>query len=187
MELDAVCPAGSGLGAIDGGAARRKRQGTMKQTAGSGQLDSTWVRLAVVAAFAAAMAVCETVTVFYLERLLGGGPRVPGFRFPEHYLTIERAREAATMVMLLAVGFLAGPHWRARAACFLFAFGIWDIGYYIALHALTGWPTSLDSRDLLFLIPGAWWGPVWEPLAVSSAFIAVALALLALSRRGSAR
>jgi len=149
--------------------------------------DSTWVRLAVVAVFAVAMAVCEAVTVFYLERLLGAGPRVPGFHFPEQHLTIERSREAATLVMLVAVGYLAGHSWRARTASFLFAFGIWDIGYYVALHILTGWPLSLHSRDLLFLIPGEWWGPVWEPLAISCAFIAAALALFAWPKRALAR
>jgi hypothetical protein len=41
----------------------------------------------------------------------------------------------------------------------------------------------LGTRDLLFLMPGEWWAPVWEPVLVSCAFIAGAILILARSRK----
>jgi len=41
------------------------------------------------------------------------------------------------MVMLLAVGWLAGRTWRSRLGYFIAAFGVWDIFYYVFLRLLT--------------------------------------------------
>ena len=60
--------------------------------------------------------------------------------------------------LLATVAWLTDSRWPARAGAFLIAFGIWDIVYYIGLHALIGWPPGLGTMDLLFLIPpGPWW------------------------------
>jgi hypothetical protein len=50
------------------------------------------------------------------------------------------------------------------------------------LHVFTGWPPSLGTTDLLFLIPVPWVGPVWSPVAVSVALIG--FGLLAAHRLG---
>jgi hypothetical protein len=146
---------------------------------------SPWPRLAGVAVLAAAMAHVEGVLVYYLSRFVPGipGQYDHGFRFPAHYMTVERSRELATMVMLLAVGYLAGRSWWQRVAYYLFAFGCWDVCYYISLRVLLHWPRSLSDRDLLFLIPSQWWGPVWEPLAFSVVFMAAAVIVLRVVRR----
>src|SRR6185503_3994362 len=57
----------------------------------------------------------------------------------------------------------------------LLAFGIWDIAYYIFLNPLTGWPKSLVSWDILFLIPLPWWGPVWAPVSIATLMIVFGL------------
>ena len=85
--------------------------------------------------------------------------------------------------MLLAVASLAGRGPLQKLAYFLLAFGVWDIGYYVALKVMLGWPASLGTRDLLFLTPRQWWAPVWQPLLISSVFVVVALALLLVARR----
>jgi hypothetical protein len=87
------------------------------------------------------------------------------------------------MVMLLAVGFLAGRTWWQRFAYWLFAFGAWDVFYYAWLWVYLRWPSGFGSRDLLFLIPNEWWAPVWEPVLASCAFMVVAVMLLAWTRR----
>jgi hypothetical protein len=79
----------------------------------------------------------------------------------------ELAREAATLLMLMTVGWLAGRKWRTRLAYWLIAFGVWDIFYYVFLKTLTGWPQSLFSWDVLFLLPLPWWGPVFAPVSVA--------------------
>src|SRR5450759_1338716 len=78
---------------------------------------SSWARLAAVAVWAIAFALVEAMVVDY----------------PRAYLGYEQAREAATMVMLLGVGYLAGRTWWQRLAYWLFAFGVWDIFYYVWL------------------------------------------------------
>ena len=141
----------------------------------------------MVAVYATAMAIVEAMVVYYLRHLFAlqyGALITPArFSFPQAYLRHEQIREAATIVMLLAVAFLAGRGLLQMLAYFLFAFGVWDIGYYVALKIMLDWPASLATRDLLFLSPRQWWAPVWEPLLASSAFVAMALALLLVARR----
>ena len=87
------------------------------------------------------------------------------------------------MVTLVTIGLLAGrTAWQA-VAYWAAAFGIWDIAYYGWLYVLLGWPSSLGTQDLLFLIPREWWAPVWQPLAASAVMIAVAVLLLRWTRR----
>jgi hypothetical protein len=71
------------------------------------------------------------------------------------------------MVMLFAVGFLAGRTWRARIGYAVIAFGVWDIFYYVFLKLMCGWPHSLLDWDVLFLLPLPWWGPVLAPVLIS--------------------
>jgi hypothetical protein len=53
----------------------------------------------------------------------------------------------------------------------MIAFGVWDIFYYVFLRVLIGWPESLMTWDVLFLVPVAWVGPVVTPLLVSVSMI----------------
>ncbi len=159
----------------------------MGDTVGVRTDSSRWTRPAAVAIYAAAMAVVEAMVVFYLRRLFAlqyAAVFTPGrFSFPHAYLRHEQVREAATIVMLAAVAYLAGRGPLQKLACFLLAFGVWDIGYYVALKIMLDWPASLGTRDLLFLTPRQWWAPVWEPLLASCAFIAAAILLLRRPRR----
>ena len=93
---------------------------------------------------------------------------------------IEAVREAATMVMLLSVAWLAAPRARERWAMFLWCFAIWDLVYYAGLWATLRWPASLLDSDVLFLIPVPWISQVWFPVLVSGA---TALAILVASLR----
>ncbi|MBI3024073.1 MAG: hypothetical protein HYY66_00060, partial [Candidatus Tectomicrobia bacterium] len=75
-------------------------------------------QLAAVLLWAAAFALAEAAGVVYLRRLFHPG----GFAFPlrpgayDPILGVEIAREAATLVMLAAVGWLAGRRRWARLA-----------------------------------------------------------------------
>ena len=148
---------------------------------------SPWVRVAAVVVWAVAFALVEAMVVYYLRKLFGLQYHltfVPvDFHFPRAYLPYEQAREAATMVMLLAVGFLAGRTWWQRFAFWLLAFGVWDIFYYVWLWVLLRWPSSPGTRDLLFLLPNEWWAPVWQPMLASCVFIAVGVLVLLKTRR----
>jgi len=143
---------------------------------------------AVVVTFAVAMAFLESAVVVYLQRALGIDPRAL-FPLQDPAVTgdlalIEVGREAATLVILAAVGWLAGRSGLERLAWTAIAFGTWDILYYAWLWAFIGWPPSLATWDLLFLIPVPWTGPVWAPVAISLALVGFGLAAARRLRAG---
>lgn len=151
---------------------------------GRGPEPGAGARYVAVLVFAGAMAWLEAVVVVYLRHILGIGrtETIPPFdesirriRSLPWLLSTEHGREVATMVMLLAVGFLAARTWRARFGAWLVCFGAWDIAYYASLYALLRWPPGLFTLDLLFLIPPHpwWYQPVALPVAISCVMIAV--------------
>jgi hypothetical protein len=83
------------------------------------------------------------------------------------YLTTELAREAATLLMLVAVGLAAARNGRQWLAAFAIVFGLWDLFYYMFLKMLLGWPDSLLTWDLLFLLPVPWVAPVLAPALIA--------------------
>jgi len=80
---------------------------------------------------------------------------------------VELVREVATLVMIAALGAVAGRTQRARLAYAAITFGVWDIFYYVWLKVISGWPTSLLDWDVLFLLPLPWWGPIIAPAAIA--------------------
>jgi hypothetical protein len=132
---------------------------------------AAWPRWACLALYATGMAYVESAAVLYLRTIYGGidpvGPRRTPFDPLPEFVWVEIGREAATMLMLGAVGWLAGASIAGRLGAFFMAFGIWDIFYYVFLWLFSGWPRSLVDPDILFLIPLPWWGPVLSPTLVA--------------------
>ncbi len=87
-------------------------------------------------------------------------------------LAIEIGREAATIAMLAAVALAVARSAGDWAAAFVITFGTWDITFYVFLRVLLGWPASVFTWDILFLIPVPWAGPVLAPVLVSAVMIA---------------
>ena len=94
------------------------------------------------------------------------------YELPTRLLAIEVAREAATLVMLIAVAAVARRNAWEGLLYFALAFGLWDIFYYVWLWVFIGWPPSLFTWDVLFLIPVPWLAPVLAPLIVSLCLVA---------------
>lgn len=88
-----------------------------------------------------------------------------------HIMLTEVLREAATLLIMWATVCLVYKRLQSRVAAFVILFGIWDIFYYIFLKLLLDWPDSLNTWDILFLIPVPWVGPVWAPVLVSIGFV----------------
>ena len=129
-------------------------------------------KLLWVSLFGIAFALVEASVVVYLRALY----YPEGFSFPlkaisPQHLTVELSRETATIVMLVAVGVLAGSNAWGKFAYFLVGFGVWDIFYYAWLRIMVNWPSRLTDWDILFLIPLPWIGPVIAPVLISSAMI----------------
>ncbi len=87
------------------------------------------------------------------------------------WLRIELGREAATLIMLAALGLVVARRPTPWLAAFALAFGVWDVAFYAWLRLFIGWPYSLWTWDILFLLPVPWSGPVLAPLIVSSCLI----------------
>ncbi|WP_425956931.1 hypothetical protein [Xylanimonas sp. McL0601] len=149
--------------------------------------------LVALLTFGAAFGYVEAAVVVYLRRLLGVSmtydvgpsrthldlgfmsfvtPTTPPLVSADITRT-ETLREAATIVMLAAVAWLAARSWARRSGAFLVAFATWDITYYLWLRMLVGWPQGLGTKDVFFLIPVTWVGPVATPLAISTAMLLV--------------
>src|SRR5258708_33485736 len=115
------------------------------------------------------MAWMEAATVFYVRALVGRIEPYQAEPLPMHGAlgNVELWREAATLILLAAVGWLAGRTWRQRAGYAALAFGIWDVLYYVFLRPISGWPNTLLDWDILFLLPLPWWGPVLAPGSIA--------------------
>jgi len=129
--------------------------------------------------FSIAMGFLESAVVVYLRELMYPG----GFDFPlqpitDHLALTEIGREAATLIMLFTIALIAGRTSVEKFAWFIYCFAVWDIFYYIFLKVLLGWPASLMTWDILFLIPVTWTGPVIAPVIASVTMILLALILV---------
>ena len=137
-----------------------------------------WKTLLWVSVFAVAFAMVETAVVIYLRTLY----YPDGFAFPLNMISpglvgVEIAREAATMFLLLSIAIVAGRKLKASFAWFIYAFAVWDIFYYVFLKVVLGWPDSLLTWDVLFLIPVTWSGPVITPIIISLIMVLFALVI----------
>lgn len=127
--------------------------------------NSNLTRIITVTLFAIAMGYLESAVVVYLRELY----YPEGFAFPLKILSMRIAvtelfREFATLIMLVTIGMIAGRSRLERFGFFIFSFGIWDIFYYVFLKLLLGWPESLFTWDILFMLPTTWVGPVLAPV-----------------------
>ena len=138
-----------------------------------------------VISFSIAMGFLETAVVVYLRELY----YPEGFDFPLkeldfNIMVTELFREAATMIMLLSIGYIAAAKKIERFAYFILSFAIWDIFYYVFLKLVLAWPESLLSWDILFLIPVTWVGPVICPIINSLTMILLSILILRYSGAG---
>lgn len=141
--------------------------------------------LIIITAFAIAMGFLESAVVVYMREILyPGGFTFPLSPIPVSLAVTELLREVATMIMLLTIGMIAARRFSTGFAWFIFSFAIWDIFYYVFLKLLLGWPGSLFTWDVLFLIPTTWTGPVLAPVLVSMTMILLALVILVQAEKG---
>jgi hypothetical protein len=163
--------------------------GSHRSTRRAGWRPDSFVATAIaVVAFGIAMGYLEATVVVYLRAALSLDTSVVarlaepgGF---DRFAGIEIVRELATLIMIAAVGWLAGRGWLERLAWAAVVFGTWDIAYYAGLWLTSDWPQAYDTWDILFLVPATWVGPVWAPMAVSVALIGFGLAAARRLRTG---
>jgi hypothetical protein len=135
--------------------------------------------------FAVAMGYLEAAVVVYLRGLY----YPDGFQFPiviikNRIALVEIGREFSTLVMMAVPAYIAARTAYERLAVFSLLFGVWDISYYVFLKVALGWPESVMTWDILFLLPVPWVGPVIAPCIVSVCLIGGALTVLRMEDRG---
>jgi hypothetical protein len=148
------------------------------------KVDFPFRTLLIITLLFIALGYIESAVVVYMREILYPG----GFQFPlapiEMNLAItEIIREFATLVILVCIGMLTGRKFSEKFAWFLYSFAIWDIFYYVFLKLLIGWPESLMTWDILFMIPTTWVGPVITPVLVSFTMILLAMILVYYNRK----
>ena len=142
-------------------------------------------KIITITLFGIGMAFMESAVVIYMREIL----YPDGFQFPLSPIPVELAvteliREISTMVMLITVAILAARRFSTGFGWFLYTFAVWDIFYYVFLWSLLGWPESIMTWDILFLIPTTWTGPVLSPVLVSLTMILLAMAILTQAEKG---
>ena len=138
--------------------------------------------------FSIAMAFLESAVVIYLRFLLyPEGFTLPLKSMSNTLIITELGREAATIIMLAAAGYMLATNKLSRFAWFLFCFAVWDIFYYVFLYLLLGWPKNILDWDILFLIPVAWYGPVLTPCLVALSMAGLALLIVNYEHKGALR
>ncbi len=127
----------------------------------------------------------ESAVVVYLRELYyPEGFKFPLKLIPEKIGLIEVGREAATMVMIAVIGLVSGKTRWQKFSYSVFVFGIWDIFYYVWLKAFLGWPESLLTWDILFLIPVPWTAPVLSPIIVAVSITITSMLTVYLEEKG---
>jgi len=139
-------------------------------------------RFLVLGIFSMAFGFLESSVVVYLREIY----YPEGFDFPmvpidKDIGITEFFRELATMIMLLTAGLITGKNGPQKFGFFLYTFAVWDIFYYIWLKAILGWPPSLLTPDILFLVPAPWVGPVITPILIALEMIALSVVLAKLN------
>jgi len=143
------------------------------------------IKIIWLTVFSIAMGFMEAAVVVYLRKIY-----YPyGFQFPltpvEPSIGMtEFLREAATIIMLLAIGILTGKNTSQKFGIFIFSFAVWDIFYYVFLKLFIGWPESFFTWDILFIIPVPWVGPVLAPCVVSLTMIALTFSVIYYQEKG---
>lgn len=135
--------------------------------------------------FSTAMAYVEASIVVYLRIIYyPEGFQFPLKLIPQKILLIEIGRELSTIIMLFAISSLCGKLLIEKFFYFIYAFGVWDIFYYVWLKLFLNWPPSLLTDDILFLIPVPWIAPVLAPIIISIDMITFSFISLYAQRKG---
>jgi hypothetical protein len=147
--------------------------------------------------FGVAFGFVEAAVVFYLRKLIHFHENYSishykvllnlgfiTFVSPAHSLLlnhrvsdVEVTRESATIVMLACLAFVAANTLRRRLGGFMVGFACWDLTYYLWLRVIDDWPRSFFTRDVFFLIPVTWIGPVLTPIIICAVMLAVGIRL----------
>lgn len=148
--------------------------------------------LAVLGALGIALGQLDAVCAVFLRRLLDVSPTVANLgpavldKADPRVLGAESGREVALVVILGAVAWLVGRSPAEKLGVLLVTAGTALLARSAALKLLIGWPTSLQAREWLWMLPQPVFCPLWIPLTAAAAALMLGLWLLGVARGGKA-
>ncbi len=143
--------------------------------------------MALLSIFGAAMAFVEAVVTVYTRRLMplrdwqaevNDYGSLIHFMEKYHLLWTEQAREAAVLIVLVAVACMAGSHFKQRAGAFLWTLAVWNLSYYTILYLMIRWPPTLAAWDAHIVIPRPVPMPIYVSVIASLAFLMISVLLV---------
>jgi hypothetical protein len=147
-------------------------------------------RYITIAAAAIALGQLDAVAAVYTREIGGAIPTSGSLTadvieaLPGWILAIEQTRQAAALLVVLAVAVLAGRTALEGIGAFLFGIGLWTVARYAGLKLMIEWPPSSAAQDVLTMIPRAVFAPVWAIVLGACAAVAVGVLCLRGGRRG---
>ena len=143
--------------------------------------------------FSLAFGLIEAAVVIYLRHSIGvnGQDLFPLLQQNDEAVrwafSIERVREVATLLVMLTPAILFSNRNFERFLAYVIVFGVWDLSYYAFLRIFLGWPETLFTYDVLFLVPTLWVAPVFCAVLISATLVVFGSAYLLIARRRAAR
>ncbi len=168
----------------------------MEDQMAKGDQGSLIPKVVILTVCACAIAYGDSIVEIYLRQLLPLSewqthvkdvPTLVKFFTAHQVYWTEQTRQISMLVLMLGISFITGVSIRQRLGFFLWSFAVGLLFRYLSLYLLIKWPGSLDTWDVLFLIPSPWVTPVYVPVIVSLAMIMCAIFLVREEGKASAR
>lgn len=137
-----------------------------------------------IAALCIAAGYVDAVATFYVRGMLqvaqegGGFAQAVTEAMPPRIVALEQTRQAATLLVLVAVGIVAGRNLHQQFGTAFFAIGGWIVFRYVAIRTITDWPAALTDVDTVLYLPHAVYAPVWMPIVIALGLSAVGATLI---------
>ncbi len=93
-------------------------------------------------------------------------------------IALEQTRQAAIVLLLITIAFIAGRNGLQQWGTFVFTLGGWAMLRYAVIRTLVDWPRSLGDTDTVFLLQEPISAPVWMPVVAGLGLVVLGVTLI---------
>ncbi len=135
--------------------------------------------LIAIAALCIAIGYVDAVATFYVRGMLqvsqegGNFAQAVTEAMPPRIVALEQTRQAATVLVLVAMAIVAGRNLQQQFGTVFYALGGWLVLRYAAIRTITDWPAALTDIDTVLYLPHAVYAPVWMPIVIGLGVAAI--------------
>jgi hypothetical protein len=140
--------------------------------------------LIAIAALCIAIGYVDAVATFYVRGMLevsqegGNFAQAVTEAMPPRIVALEQTRQAATVLVLVAMAIVAGRNLQQQFGTAFYALGGWIVLRYAAIRTITDWPAGLADIDTVLYLPHAVYAPVWMPIVIGLGVAAIGVTLI---------